>query len=326
MRAVVITMPMLSAHTRRRRRTLLLVPLLGLAACATPRAGDLDQAALDPWEKTNRRIFALNNGIDRYALRPAADVYRAVVPKPARNGIHNALSNYNEPLNFTNAVLQGKISGAFRVLDRFIVNSTVGLGGLVDVATEAGRPEEQHDYGQTFAVWGVQSGPFLMLPLFGPSTVRDGVGTVLDLVANPADLSRNWIANPGIFWRIGQASTQVVDLRARVSDQGADKMMADSLDAYTLVKSAWLQRRVSQIWDGNPPVKDEDFLDELPADEAPPAATVPPATPAEPPKPETPAPTDETAMTEAPPPPPPAAPEAPSPQTPAQAPAPPVAE
>lgn len=295
--------------------------MLGLAACATPRAGDLDQAALDPWEKTNRRIFALNNGIDRYALRPAADVYRTVVPKPARNGIHNALNNYNEPLNFTNAVLQGKISGAFRVLDRFIINSTVGLGGLIDVASEAGRPEEPHDYGQTFAVWGIQSGPFLMLPLFGPSTVRDGVGTVLDLAANPADLSRNWIANPSILWRIGQASTQVVDLRARVSDQGADKMMADSLDAYTLVKSAWLQRRVSQIWDGNPPVKDEDFLDELPADDATPLET-----PAEPAKPDAPPPADETAMAEPPPPPPPAAPEAPSLQTPAPVPAPPPAE
>jgi phospholipid-binding lipoprotein MlaA len=303
-----------SLASRRRLRPLLLLPLLGLAACATPRAGDLDQAALDPWEKTNRRIFALNNGIDRYALRPAADVYRAVVPRPARTGIHNALSNYNEPLNFTNAVLQGKISGAFRVLDRFIVNSTLGLGGLVDVASGIGRPEENHDYGQTFAVWGIESGPFLMLPLFGPSTVRDGVGTALDLAANPADLSRNWIANPSIFWRLGQASTQVVDLRARVSDQGADKMMADSLDAYTLVKSAWLQRRLSQIWDGNPPVKDEDFLDELPADDATPLEA-----PTEPPKPETAAPDEDTAMTEAPPPPPPAAPEAPSPQTPAPA-------
>jgi phospholipid-binding lipoprotein MlaA len=100
--------------------TLLL--LLGLSACATPRAGDYDFAQTDPWEKTNRRIFALNNGIDRYALRPAANVYRAVVPKPARTGIHNALSNYNEPLNFTNAVLQGKVKQAFRTLDRFIVN------------------------------------------------------------------------------------------------------------------------------------------------------------------------------------------------------------
>lgn len=314
-------MPTPLAFLRPRRPVLLLLPLLGLAACATPRAGDLDQAALDPWEKTNRRIFALNNGIDRYALRPAANVYRAVVPRPARNGIHNALSNYNEPLNFTNAVLQGKISGAFRVLDRFIVNSTVGLGGLVDVASGIGRPEENHDYGQTFAVWGIESGPFLMLPLFGPSTVRDGVGTVLDLAANPADLSRNWIANPSIFWRLGQASTQVVDLRARVSDQGADKMMADSLDAYTLVKSAWLQRRLSQIWDGNPPVKDEDFLDELPADDPTPLEA-----PAEPPKPETPAPADVTAMTDAPPPPPPAAPEAPLLQTPAPAPAAPLAE
>lgn len=314
-----VSRPLSRPRPTRRPALLLLLaaPLLTLGGCATPRAGDLDYAATDPWEKTNRRIFALNNGIDRYALRPAANVYRAVVPKPARNGIHNALSNYNEPLNFTNAVLQGKISGAFRVLDRFLVNSTVGLGGLIDVASDIGRPEEPHDYGQTFAVWGIESGPFLMLPLFGPSTVRDGVGTVLDLAANPADLSRNAIANPSIFWRLGQASTQVVDLRARVSEQGADKMMADSLDAYTLVKSAWLQRRVSQIWDGNPPVNDADFLDEPPTDEPIPDPVAEPTTP-DAPKPDTPAEDTLSAL----PTPPPAAPEAPSPQTPAPAAAP----
>lgn len=313
-----IAMPRLSPRFRpvaARRAALLL--LLSVTACATPRAGDYDRAALDPWEKTNRRIFALNNGIDRYALRPAANVYRTVLPKPARTGVHNALSNYNEPLNFTNAVLQGKISQAFRTLDRFLLNSTVGVGGLIDVATDVGRPEESEDYGQTLAVWGFPSGPFLMLPVFGPSTVRDGVGVAANLFANPSDWTRNVVANPSIFWRIAQTTTQIVDLRSRVSEQGGDQLLDDSLDAYTLVKSAFLQRRLSQIWDGNPPIKDEDFLDEpLAEPDVPPGQ--PPADPAAPP-PEKP-PEAETAIS-APPPPPPAAPAAPSLQTPAPVPA-----
>jgi phospholipid-binding lipoprotein MlaA len=300
----------------RRAALLLLAPALGLAACATPRAGDYDFAQTDPWEKTNRRIFALNNGIDRYALRPAANVYRAVVPKPARTGVHNALSNYNEPLNFTNAVLQGKISRAFRTLDRFLVNSTVGVGGLIDVATDIGRPELSEDYGQTFAVWGFPSGPFLMLPVFGPSTVRDGVGTAGNLFANPADITRGIVANPSTFWRLAQTTTQIVDLRSRVTEQGADQMMADSLDAYTLVKSAYLQRRLSEIWDGNPPMKDDDFLDE-PLDDP---LAEPGAAPAEP-APESLADKSGDIAAIAPPPQTPAAPEAPSPQTPAPVPA-----
>lgn len=270
------------------RVALPLIAALALAACTTPRAGDYKVAEADKWEKTNRKIYAINKDIDRYGLRPAAKVYRTVVPTAARRGINNVFSNYGEPLNFVNAVLQGKISQAFRTVDRFLINTTIGIGGLADHATELGRPQESEDYGQTLAVWGVPSGPFLMLPLFGPSTVRDGAGTALEFAADPATIARNAVSNPTIFWSLGQTAVQIVNLRDRISEQGGDDVLAASLDEYTLVKSAYLQRRRDQIWDGNVPSED----DELPPDDAvpdaPPAAaatTATPPVPADPPVP-----------------------------------------
>ncbi len=281
-----------------------LVPLLlltGVAACTTPHAGDYKAAAADPWEKTNRKIYAVNKKIDRYALRPAAKVYRTVVPTPARHGIANAFSNYNEPLTFVNAILQGKIKQAFRTLDRFIVNSTIGVAGLADVATDLGRPEEPEDFGQTFAVWGIPSGPYLMLPFFGPSTVRDGVGTGIDLFYNPSDLARNAFFHPSIFIKGGQILVNVVNLRERASEQGADQLLADSLDEYTLVKSAYLQSRRSAIWDGNPPPDDEDMLPDEPQTDAP-ASAAPAAPPAAAPPAAAPSPAGQTPGVSAPPP------------------------
>lgn len=229
-----------------------------VAGCATPRAGDYRVAQLDRFEKTNRKIYAFNKTLDRYAIKPAATVYRRVVPRPARRGVSNAFSNYGEPLNLVNALLQGKIKQAFRTLDRFIVNSTLGLGGLADVATDLGRPQESEDFGQTLAVWGVQSGPYLVLPLFGPSTIRDGVGFAVDFAADPSDISRNIITDVPFLVRTGLIGLRLVSLRDRITEQGGDSFLADSLDEYTLVKSAYLQRRRDQIWDGNAPLDEDD--------------------------------------------------------------------
>lgn len=250
----------------------MLLPALLVTACATPRARDYSAAELDPWERTNRRVYGLNKQIDRYALKPAATVYRTVVPKVGRRGINNALSNYGEPLNLVNALLQGKVSQAFRTLDRIIVNTTLGIGGVADVATDLGRPQESEDYGQTLAVWGVPSGPYLVLPLFGPSTVRDGGGLALDFAIDPSDISRNVLTNTTLLLRTGVLATRIVNLRDRVSEQGGDAFLADSLDEYVLVRSAFLQRRWDQIWDGNPPLADDEF--DVPP-EAPPEAPAP---------------------------------------------------
>jgi phospholipid-binding lipoprotein MlaA len=258
--------------------------LLPLAGCATPRAGGLAVAEADRWEKTNRKIYAFNKKIDNYALKPAAKVYRSTVPTAARHGITNVYNTYNEPLNFLNAVLQGKIKQAFRSVDRFLINATIGVGGIADNATDLGRPEEPEDWGQTFATWGIESGPYVMLPLFGPSTLRDSFGLGFDFVVHPSDFVRNATLSPSILWRAGQISLRIVNLRDRVSEQGGDAILADSLDEYTLVKSAYLQRRRDQIWDGNPPYVPEDDGEIPPAEAAPtsvaaPTQATPPALP-----------------------------------------------
>ncbi|WP_310496621.1 VacJ family lipoprotein [Sandarakinorhabdus sp.] len=283
------------------RMLLLSLLLLPLCACATPGATDLSRAEADPWEKSNRRIYAFNKRLDRYAIRPLSQGYRAVVPQAGRTAIGNAYRNYGEPANFLNAVLQGKIDQAMRTVDRFIVNSTLGVAGINDVATDLGRPREPEDFGQTFARWGIKSGPYLVLPLFGPSTLRDGLATPLDFFIDPADFARNALLSPTIPARAAQISLRIVDFRAQLTDAGGDKLLADSLDEYTLVKSAFLQRRRALLFDGNPPESDDPFAE--PEDAATPNPAPPPEAPAEAPA--------EPVVTPSPPLPPPEAPKAP---------------
>ncbi len=248
--------------------------ILAVAGCATPHPGSMDQAVnSDPYEKTNRAIYGFNRGLDRYALKPVTKVYRAVTPEAARHGVSNALKNIDEPLSFVNAILQGKIKQAFRSVDRFLINSTLGVGGLADHATDLGRPEEPEDFGQTLAVWGVKSGPYLMLPLFGPSTLRDGIGLGVDTVTDPFTYGRNAVLHPTFLAKVGVFGGGVIDLRSRIIDAGGDKVLDDSLDEYATIKSAYLQRRQNQIYDGNPPLDDEEG--EPPASPAPAAPPAP---------------------------------------------------
>lgn len=246
---------------RKQRPAPLILPLLALAlplaACTTPKAGSYEVASADRWEGTNRKIYNFNKRLDRVALKPLANTYRTVVPTAARHGITNVYSNYGEPGNFVNALLQGKIKQAFRTLDRAILNTTLGVGGLADNATDLGRPEESEDFGQTFATWGIESGPYVVLPVFGPSTLRDSFGLTADIFLDPADFARNAAFSPSIYWRIGQISTRIINFRARVTEQGGDKLLEDSLDEYTLLKSAYLQNRRNALYDGNLPIEDE---------------------------------------------------------------------
>lgn len=251
--------------------------LLSLGACATPRVGSNATALRDPYEATNRRVYAFNRGLDKYALKPAAQAYRTVVPQVARRGVSNAFNNIDEPGSFINAVLQGKIRQAFRTVDRFLLNTTLGVGGLSDVATDLGRPEQDEDFGQTLAVWGVKSGPYLMLPVLGPSTFRDLGGFGVDLASDPVNYTINATLNPSFIENVGQFGLQTIDLRSRLIDAGADGVLAGSLDEYATVRSAYLQRRQADIYDGLLPDDDED----APIEDAPlaPGAT-PPAKPA----------------------------------------------
>lgn len=248
-------------------RALLILPLL-LTACTTTGSTDLSRAEADPWEKSNRRVHAFNKGLDRWVVKPVATGYRAVVPKPARTAVANAYGNYGEPANFLNAVLQGKFAQAFRTLDRFILNSTLGVGGVADVATDLGRPKEPEDFGQTLARWGVKSGPYVVLPLFGPSTLRDGIMTPVDFFVDPADFVRNAWLSPGWDVRIAVAGGRIVNFRNQLIETGADKLLAESLDDYTLARSAFLQRRRLQLFDGQLPAEEDPFAE--PAEAPPP--------------------------------------------------------
>lgn len=266
---------MASRSSSRALASLLLGAVL-LAGCTTSQR-DLSRAQADPWEKSNRRIYAFNKQLDRYAVKPVTKTYRLLVPKVGRQGISNAFNTYAQPSNMLNAVLQGKISQAFRSLDRLLLNASLGVGGLFDVATKLGRPDEPEDFGKTFARWGVKSGPYLVLPLFGPSTLRDGLATPADLVIFPADFIRNAWLNPGLIERGVQITGRIISLRSSAMDAGVDGMLAGSLDEYALVRSAYLQRRQAQLWDGKPPVTQDPF-----GDESEPVAE--PAPVAEPPK------------------------------------------
>ena len=249
--------------------------LLVLSACVTPHPGSNAEALRDPWEKTNRKIYTTNKKLDKYVALPVTKAYRAVTPAAARHGVSNAFSNIGEPLSFANAVAQGKIKQAFRTLDRFLINSVLGVGGLADRATDLGRPEEPEDFGQTLAWWGFKSGPYLMLPLIGPSTLRDAVGFGVDIVTNPFDYGRRALIPFTTYATVGKFAGQTIDLRSRLIDSGAEGLLANSLDEYATVRSAYLQRRQSQIYDGNPP-----DADDAPVGDAPlaPGATPPGAT------------------------------------------------
>lgn len=221
-----------------------------LGACATTPGNQL-AAELDPYEKTNRSIYDFNRGLDKAIVTPGTKVYRAVAPKAAQRGIANVFNNVDEPYSFINAVLQGKVRQAFRTAARFLINTTLGVGGLADHATDMGLPEEPEDLGQTLAVWGMKSGPYIMLPLFGPSTIRDGIGFGVERVADPYRIAINR-ANLNTLETVGLIGLELADTRSFVMDT-ADPLLEGSADEYATVRSAFLQYRWNLIHDGAAP-------------------------------------------------------------------------
>ena len=225
--------------------------LLGLGACATvPPASDREaleefRANNDPLEPLNRSLFAVNQAVDRVTLRPAAQVYRAVVPPPVRVGIRNALGNLRAPTILLNDVLQGEITRASRTAGRFVINSTLGLGGLLDVAqSQFGITGHAEDFGQTLAVWGLGEGPYLFLPVLGPTNPRDLVGTGVDIVASPWFWFGQGEVVEALRWtRFGLT---ILDAREGVLDV-LDEVMRTSLDPYATIRSGYRQRRINEI-------------------------------------------------------------------------------
>lgn len=238
----------------RLRPSALLPPLAALAALSLsgctkpPPKGDPEaladyREANDPYEPTNRVFYAVNDKLDRAILRPAAVGYRAVVPPSVRPHVHSVLTNVANPVQFANDVLEGKPRRAGDTFMRFLVNSTLGIGGVFDVANGMGWPDHDNDMGLTLALWGVPSGPYLLLPVIGPSNPRDGVGYGLQTGLDPFTyVSFNGVNTLG-WSRFGLGA---VDQRSRVL-KPLDAMNAGALDPYATLRTFYLQHRKSEI-------------------------------------------------------------------------------
>jgi len=223
-----------------------------LAGCAGTSQGDgaaLDRVN-DPLEPANRVIFAANQAVDTVVLRPVAVTYGTWVPEPIRYNVRSFLRNLRSPLIIANELLQGDWDGAERATPRFFVNTIAGAGGIVDIAGDnLGIPFEPEDFGQTLAVWGVDSGPYIVLPLFGPSTLRDATGLGVEMVADPVTNPLDWGLlddTPMAYVRPGLTAA---DTRYRTLE-ATDELEASSLDYYAAVRSFYLQDRARQITDG----------------------------------------------------------------------------
>lgn len=204
----------------------------------------------DPYEGFNRSMFAVNEAIDKYAAKPVAQVYDAAVPLPVKAGVGNFFSNVSDLWVGVNSAMQGKLADAGVDFGRLLINSTVGIFGLFDVASELGLEKHEEDFGQTLAVWGVRDGGYLFWPFIGPRTVRDTAGFGVDSFVDPV-----WRVQP-IPVRNSMVPLRFVDVRASLLP--ADKVVEEAaLDKYAYIRDAYLQRRRNQIFDGRPPRLDD---------------------------------------------------------------------
>ena len=200
--------------------------------------------AQDPWENFNRGTFAFNKVFDKYLLAPLAKGYRIILPGEVRTGIRNFFSNLKEPWTSINAALQGDLKNSGLSIVRFGLNTTIGLLGIFDVASSLGLEKQKEDFGQTLAVYGVGSGPYLVLPLLGPSTVRDAIGKVTGIIADPVTIALNKDGKDEWLW-IGTA-IKGIDFREQNLEK-IDNLEATSVDFYATIRSLYLERRNRMI-------------------------------------------------------------------------------
>jgi len=222
------------------------VPLLAascllLFGCATLPPG-AKKDPRDPWERLNRTTFKVNTALDHAIARPVARTYEKVTPRIVRTGVSNFMDNLFYPVTIVNDLLQLKLKGFAQDTGRFVLNSVAGIGGLFDPATQAGLPKNDEDLGQTFGYWGSSPGPYFVIPILGPSDVRDGIGKVGDGFMSPLSYVKNNYVRYGVY------GVYLVDTRYRLLPQ--DKVLDEAYDPYTLLKNAYLQRRQYQVTDG----------------------------------------------------------------------------
>ena len=227
--------------------------VMPLGACATaPNSADPDAVAEfneinDPAEPAMRAIFAFNRTLDIVILKPAASIYKDVVPEKGRRGVHNFLNNLRTPVIFFNDVIQGDFEHALQTLMRFLINSTVGILGFNDTAAELGMEFRNEDFGQTLAVWNMPEGPYVMLPILGPSNPRDAIGRVVDFIIDPLNI---WAGNADNDWTMPTlTAVDAVDFRALHFDTIED-LEKTSLDFYATVRTLYRQRRNDEINNG----------------------------------------------------------------------------
>jgi phospholipid-binding lipoprotein MlaA len=263
------------ALVRALSRVVAALAVAAAAGCATtPGVDHQDRRSAgpkDPYESVNRKVFAFNDTLDTYALKPVATAYNKVVPSPVRTGIHNFFGNFSDAWSAVNQLLQGKPGDAGTMTLRVLTNTTLGMAGLFDPATRLGLERKPEDLGLTLGHWGLEPGPYLVLPLFGASDIRDGLALPFDTYVSPALL-----VAPKYWKELGVDAVGVIDTRAGLL--GASQMLDElAFDRYTFLRDAYITRRRSLVYDGNPPdLPDEDDDDPKSA----PAPATPPSQPA----------------------------------------------
>ncbi|MDT8878566.1 VacJ family lipoprotein [Halomonas saccharevitans] len=252
---------MTGAMTQWAGRGALVMSLALLAGCAS--SGEMrDRHPDDPWEGFNRKVFAFNDVVDRYALKPAAQGYRFITPDPVETSVGNFFSNLGEIRTTLNSLLQGKGANAGVATGRFLINTTVGIGGLFDVATRMEITGREEDFGQTLGAWGWEESRYLVLPLLGPSTLRDTGGLPVDMATYPT----TYVEEDKV--RLSLTALRVIDTRAGLLDQEA----LISGDRYSFIRDAYLQQRRFEVNDGqlgeDPFASDEFDFDDADFDDA----------------------------------------------------------
>ncbi len=241
---------------KHRPAAMLFSVLLSIAACATNNEieGERVRSESDPWEPMNRGSYRFSDVVDRMTLKPIAKGYRKVVPQFARRGVTNFSKNLFTPRSALNNFLQGKGKAGFSDIARFVMNSTIGIGGLFDVASAAGFEEYGENLAQTLAVWGLPDGPYVYIPLIGPRTLLDAVALPVDLLSDPLAHYDDTSVRDKVY------VLRAIDLRARLLT--AEKLVEDSQDPYITIRESYLQNRLYKVHDGDPP-EDDDFYDEF---------------------------------------------------------------
>ena len=220
-----------------------------------PSNPEIDYNSYDPYEETNRKMFAFNQGVDEAILKPMAQVYKDIVPEGGRESIRNFLRNLESPTILFNDVLQREEERASNTLNRFVINSSIGFFGFGDPATDMGYPRHTEDFAQTLAIYGVESGPYLVSPFFGPSTPRHIAGRIVDFAVHPLTW---YLQNQNEGYRYSYGISEAVVVREELVDI-LDDIEANSTDYYVSIRNMYMQRRMNEISNGVPSDEPSEF-------------------------------------------------------------------